>query len=360
MRNCLPYILTLCILLFFSTQSFAQDAPQTSNQSLNQSGEQATVQPPWQICNETSYMLNIAIAGVPAGQAGRPVSVWGWQSLRSGKCEIIEVEKGTPRFVYARSDSMHQGGIREWKGRYDYCVASEDFTAKTETDCDEQKMTTKQFLQVIPTESRTAFIEPNDYGRFAETAGLQRLLGDNNYNIKRIDGRAGKRTTNTLRKFLKDQELKYSTNVDAQYLALQAAAHKTKQNVGVRFCNKSTGKLWSALAYNDNGSVESRGWWPIAIGACIHPFAENLQGRAVHYYVRQETKDGDDKVLKVSSKNAKPICIGPSKFSALRHEFCQDRGYVSANFKAVSGDGIGVKIDLTDADFDGELVNELR
>jgi len=346
-------IFVMCAAFSLSTTSVAQNAS-------TQTPEQPNLQPPWQVCNETSYILNIAIAGVPEGQAGQSVSVWGWQSLRPGKCEIINVEKGTPRFVYARSDALHQGGVREWKGRYDYCVAEEDFTAKTDISCEIQNMTMKQFLQVIPTESRTAFVEPSDYGRLAETAGIQRLLGDNNYDIKRIDGRTGRRTTNTMKKFLKDHALTSSINVDAQYKALQEAALKTKQDVGVRLCNKTTAKLWAALAYNDNGTVESRGWWPIEIDMCIQPFAENLKGRAVHYYVRQETIGGDDKILRTATKDAKSFCIGPSKFSAISHEFCQDRGYVSADFKSVPSDKMGAQIDLMDTDFNVAVVSGLR
>lgn len=344
-------ILAMCAVFSLSANSFAQDA---------ETAEQPPQQPPWQVCNETSFVLDIATAGVPAGQAGQPVSVWGWQSLRPGKCQIVEVEKGTPRFVYARSNALHQGGVREWKGRYDYCISFDDFTAKTDLTCELQNMTTKQFLQVIPTESRTAFVEPDDYGRLAETAGLQRLLGDNNYDIKRIDGRAGKRTTNTLRKFLKDNGFKANLGVDAQYAALQETAQKARQTVGVQFCNKTTAKVWTALAYNNNGAVESRGWWPIEVGDCAQPFTENLKGRNAHYYVRQETSGVDDKILKVDANDAKPFCIGPSTFSALRHEFCQDQGYVAAQFKLVPGGKSGAQIDLTDADFDTAAVSGLR
>jgi len=349
MKRIVTNILALCIAASLSSTGFAQDA-----------GIDTPQQPPWQVCNETSFILNIATAGVRAGQAGQPVSVWGWQSLRPGKCQIIDVEKGTPRFVYARSDALHQGGIREWKGRYEYCIADEDFTAKTDISCDLQNMTTKQFLQIIPTENRTAFVEPSDFGRLAETAGLQRLLSDNNYDIKRIDGQAGRRTRTILNKFLKDHELKSPLNVDAQYDALQAAALKTIETVGVQFCNKTTVKLWTALAYNSNDVMESRGWWPVEAGTCIQPFTENLKGRDAHYYVRQETSAGTDKILKTATKNAKAFCIGPSTFSALRHEFCQDQGYVSANFKPLPNDKPGAHIDLTDADFNPAPVSGLR
>ncbi|MCF6274471.1 MAG: DUF1036 domain-containing protein [Robiginitomaculum sp.] len=349
-------ILVFCLALSIGLPSFAQEtAVQISEQTLP-----PPIQPPWQVCNETSFILNIATAGVLEGQAGQPVSVWGWQNLRPGKCQIVDVEKGTPRFVYARSDAMHQGGVREWKGRYDYCVAEEDFTAKADISCALQNMTTKQFLQVIPTESRTAFVEPSDYGRLAETAGLQRLLGDNNYDIKRIDGRTGKRTTKTLQKFLKDHGLKSSISVDEQYTALQENALKVSKNIGIRLCNKTTARLWAALAYKNEGATESRGWWPIDKGTCIQPLTKNLDGRDAHYYLRMETPAGADKILKVAAKDAKEFCIGPSKFSALRHEFCQDQGYVAARFKPVPTGKSGATIEFTDADFNDATVSGLR
>ncbi|MCF6219553.1 MAG: DUF1036 domain-containing protein [Robiginitomaculum sp.] len=349
-------ILTFCLALSTGLPSFAQEtAAQISEQTLP-----PPVQPPWQVCNETSFILNIATAGVPAGQAGQPVSVRGWQSLRPGKCQIIDVEKGTPRFVYARSATLHQGGIREWKGRYEYCIAAEDFTAKTDISCELQNMTSAKFLQIIPTESRTAFVEPEDYGRFAETAGLQRLLRDNNYDIKRIDGRTGRRTTNTLQKFLKDHGLKPSISVEAQYTALQENALKVSKNIGMQLCNRTTAKLWAALAYKNEGATESRGWWPIDKGTCIQPLTKNLDGRDAHYYLRMETPAGTDKILRVNTKDAKEFCIGPSKFSALHHEFCQDQGYVAARFKPVPAGKSGATIEFTDADFNDATVSGLR
>jgi len=341
------FTLKLAAALSMSAQSFAQTA-------------ETPQQPPWQVCNETSFVLDIATAGVPAGQTGQPVSVRGWQTVRPGKCQIIDVEKGTPRFVYARSASLHQGGIREWKGRYEYCIAADDFTAKTNISCELQNMTSAKFLQIIPTESRTAFVEPEDFGRYAETAGIQRLLRDNNYEITRIDGRTGRRTTNTLQKFLKDHDLEKNLNVDAQFTALEENARKMRTSVGVQLCNKSSAKLWAALAYENHGIMESRGWWSIDKGTCIQPFTENLKDRNSHYYVRMETPSGVDKILKTIGKNTKEFCIGPSKFAALHHEFCQDQGYVVASFKPVPNGKRGAKIDFTDADFSDATVSGLR
>lgn len=348
-------ILAFSLGLSLSASSFAQNV-EIPEQAITHT----PIQPPWQVCNETSFILDIAIAGVLAGQVGQPLTVRGWQTLRPGSCQVIDVEKGTPRYIYARSANVHQGGVREWKGRYDYCIAAEDFTAKTDISCELQNMTTAQFLKIIPTESRTAFIEPEDFGRFAETAGLQRLLRDNNYDIQRIDGRTGKRTTNTLQKFMKDHELKSSISVEAQYAALRENARMIRETVGVHLCNKTTAQLWAALAYKNNGVVESRGWWPIDKGSCIQPFTENLKDRDVHYYVRMETPAGIDKILRANTKNSKEYCIDPAKFSALRHEFCQDQGYVAARFNPVPVGKPGAKIEFTDTDFNAAMISGLR
>ncbi|MBL4852865.1 MAG: DUF1036 domain-containing protein [Robiginitomaculum sp.] len=305
-------------------------------------------------------MLNIATVGIPKGQAGQPLTVRGWQILRPGLCQTVDVEKGTPRFVYARSANLHQGGIREWKGRHEYCVSDGDFTAKTDISCALQDMTTAHFLQVVPTERHTAFTEPDDFGRRAETAGLQRLLKDNNYDIKRIDGRTGKRTNQTLEKFLRDHELKVNIPVAAQFAALQKFAETVRKTVGIKICNKSSARIWVALAYSQDATPEARGWWPIDISACAQLFAENLKRRDAHYYVRQENGDGVDKILQVPANKGKLYCVGASTFASLHHEFCHDQGYIPARFKPVPKDKSGISIDLQDSDFSSAPVSGLR
>ncbi|PHS41186.1 MAG: hypothetical protein COA91_02395 [Robiginitomaculum sp.] len=345
------YLLLAGCLFFIGVLSAAQDVLPTP---------ETIEQPPWEVCNETSFVLDIAIAGTAKDQAGAPMTVRGWQNLRPGLCRIVDVEKGTPRFVYARSANLHQGGVREWKGRHEYCVSGEDFTAKTDISCALQDMVAAKFLQVVPTERHTAFTEPEDFGRRAETAGLQRLLGDNNYDIKRIDGRPGKRTRNTLNKFLKDQGLKTNITVAAQYAALQKAAVEARKTVGIKVCNKSSARIWVALAYNSGAGKEARGWWPVAMGRCVQPFAENLKNRDAHYYVRQENAGAADKILQVAADKGGLYCVGASTFASLQHEFCRDRGYIPVRFKPVPADKPGVVINLQDGDFNIAPVSGLR
>ena len=338
----------------------ATEALKTEKQETDISTSNAAKQLPWEVCNETSFIQEIATATITDSTPGTPMMVKGWLKLLPGACQEVEAVKGTPRFVYARSASVHQGGIREWKGQHDYCVGDEPFEAKTNLSCALQNMQSRKFLRVIPTEHRTAFVEPSDFGKKAKTAGLQRLLKDNNYDVKRVDGLDGRRTTNTLNKFLKDNKLATDLSLEAKYVALEKHALKIQEKIGVTLCNESEAKVWGAIAYENGDEVESRGWWPVETGTCLRPFSESLKGRQVHFYARQENGDQTDKVLKVSPKSAKDLCVGESKFSAVRQEFCEDQGYITARFHALPIDQTGARIILKDGNFAAAIISGLR
>lgn len=343
----LPFCLLALALLPLTTSA------QTENTD-------APAQLPWQVCNETSFVQDVATVSIQSGETTSPLTVRGWTKLLPGDCETIDAEKGTPRFVYAKSASVHQGGIREWRGEHEYCVAEEDFEAKTDLSCPLQNMQPRGFLRVIPTEHRTAFVEPEDYGRKAVTAGLQRLLLDNNYDIKRVDGITGRRTTNTLNKFLKDHEIATDISTEEKFAALEKFAREAQTKIGVTICNESSARVWSALATTSGDELESRGWWPIDTGACLRPYTKSLKDNQVHFYARQEKEGQTDKVLKVASKSSADLCVGEAKFAAVRQEFCEDQGYLTARFHALPLDQTGARIILKDANFGDAAVSGLR
>ncbi|MBL4871366.1 MAG: DUF1036 domain-containing protein [Robiginitomaculum sp.] len=338
---------------------------QTSDDAQNRS---------WQICNETSFILDFAIASIFDGKNAGKLSVKKWQKLRAGTCLTANLQKATPRYVYARSSPLHQGGIREWKGRHVFCVSPHrvklknvpDFIIQDDKECLEQNRVPAKFLRVIPTEERTVFTEPNGYGKKAQTAGLQRLLLDNNYDIKRIDGIGGRRTSNTLRKFLKDKGLNNGLSTEAKLDALESSVLAAKNKTGVEFCNQSSAKIWTALAWRESNYWLAKGWWPIKPKSCIRPFTKSLKGLKVYYYARLETDTSNDLVIKTvstSQKNKndeKSFCIGPSSFASVAHEYCQDRGYVSARFLPLPNNLTGTRIDLAEKDFAPETLKGLR
>lgn len=326
------------------------------------------------MCNETSYILNIAIASIYEDDGTGQMSVKNWQKLRAGKCLTADVKKSAPRYVYARSHPVHQGNIHEWKGQHAFCISPDTitptdqplFSIQAEQTCGAQNMLSADFLRVIPTEKRTAFVEPNNYGKKAETAGLQRLLQDNSHDIKRIDGIGGRRTSNTLQAFLKDKKLKPGLSLDAKLDALEIGALAAKPSVGVHLCNDSSKRIWSALAWRANTHWESQGWWPIDPKSCANPFTRSLKNADVFLYARLETETPQDLVLKPISTNDKAkteeknFCIGASSFAAVTHEFCRDQGYISAKFKPLPNNKTGVKLTLRDQDFIKPSLSNLR
>lgn len=356
--NVLKYVVLVFMALCMPLNGYAQSDGDVSEQR------------PWQVCNETSYILNIAVASVTQGEGNSPLTVKGWHRLRSGKCQIMAVEQGTPRYVYARSASLHQGGVREWKGRRSFCVGvkEDDFTASTNTACNLQDKVFADFLRVVPTEERTAFVEPANYGKKAETAGLQRLLMDNNYAITRVDGLGGRRTSNTLDTFLKDHKLSTNSSLGARLDALEKFATAAQSTIGLTICSTASARIWSAIAYRADGYWESKGWWPIEPNSCVRPLARNLKNMEAHVYARLEVTGQQDRILivpQLPARNAKKVsnkefCISEAGFAAITHEFCEDQGYVSAQFKPVSNIQTGVTLSLSDAEFKQTTLAGLR
>ncbi|MEE9273095.1 MAG: DUF1036 domain-containing protein [Robiginitomaculum sp.] len=345
-------------------QSIPAQKPLTSEESPIPEEPPTPEEHVWKICNETSFLLSVATANVPKGKSGAPLTVQGWHRLRPAQCKEINAEKRTPRFVYARSSKLHQGGIREWKGRHEYCIGDVDFTAKTDMSCALQKLSSAKFLRIIPSEQRTVFVEPSNFGSKAETAGLQRLLMDNGYNIKRVDGFDGKQTSKTLNKFLKDNDLSTTISTDEKYAALTKDAVKKVDKIGITLCNKTKEKIWSAIAYQGDEWIVAKGWWPLEAQQCIHPYTSSLKNKETYIYARKEQSEGalsaQDRILKASTKEGRNFCIGEAKFSSTRHKFCTDQGYISARFKKLENDKVGAKINFNDADFTTGVISSLR
>ena len=318
----------------------------------------------WQVCNETSYVLRLAIASPVAGK----MTPRGWTRIRPGSCETPDGTVGIQRFIYAESSPAHRGGVREWKGKAPLCTGPEDFTADTEQSCAEQGLETRPYIAVSPDDPVTSFVEAREYGGKAGDAGIQRLLKDNGYDISRIDGLAGRRTQRTLSTFLKDRELAQNLSQSQQIDALEQAALEHVKDIGLTLCNKSEERIWSAIGLRKKGLWESRGWWPIEPEDCLQVHKESLSGSDLHFYALQEDTPEDpenepprpDKKLTSVSVEPVQFCIAEARFSALGRENCTDQGYHAATFRVLPTDREGVTINLTDSDFTAASAVELR
>ena len=339
---------TLCVL---PLSSFAQDAEQNTAQNTATSAPSAA----WDICNETSYIMRVATAYIRGGK----ISPKGWDKARPGQCITQNVPISSPRYVFAESDPVHQGGIREWAGSVPLCVSPDDFSADATKSCQLQNLKTRNYLSVDPSDPRTSFIEPDNFGKQAATAGMQRLLKDSGYKITRIDGLPGRRTTRTLSTFKKENKL--AKNVDDNTLidALAKVAKAKQEEVGLEVCNNSSSRIWTAVATRDDGDWKSRGWWSIEQGACLRTLTKTLQGTEAHYYALAENitegedgpKIGPDKRLRSVATTPAQFCVAEAKFSALGREYCSESGYAVANFRPIPTDNDGIRVTLTDQDF---------
>ena len=340
----------------------AQTPPKLDRAKQQSETAAIAAEPDWQICNETSFTLRIATVTAVDGK----LQPRGWSKLHAGNCMAHDAPKGTPRYVYAESSPAHRGGIREWKGTSLFCAGDEDFIADTSIGCALQNLATRPYLSVDPSEKITTLVEIDDFGSKASVAGVQRLLQDNGYEITRIDGVAGLRTSRTLATFLKEQELPTSLSSQAQLEALEAKASEKIKAVGLTVCNKSSANIWAAIGHRRNGNWESKGWWEIKSEDCGQVFTESLISSEVSFYalqsgrINEEGAKSDERILRSIAATPSQFCIADSRFSVLGRENCTDLGYKAANFRVLPIDKEGLSVELTDADFAEPSTSGLR
>ncbi len=342
------YIQTLAVLsLSVASPALAQTS-ETDNAASSIPANQ------WNICNETSYVLRVASATQESGK----MTPRGWDRVRPGGCLTKTPPMGTDRYVFAESAGFHIGRVREWKGTVSLCVDVGDFESDASMSCKLQDMDTRPYLKVDPKEQTTTFIEPDNFGDKADTAGIQRLLRDNGYKISRIDGMKGRRTTRTLSTFLKENEIDGNPTTGEKFEALIKGAQEVQASIGLTLCNKSSQTIWSAIAYQSEGEWESRGWWPIDANDCARPFSDTLENSNAHFFALQEqpmSEDSEtrpkDRLLRTIAAKPRQFCVAEGVFSAIGDEYCSDRGYSPVSFRPLPTEETGTTVNLTDADF---------
>ena len=306
----------------------------------------------WEICNETSYVMRFASAFIRSDR----MQAAGWSTVQPGACTDVATPKNSPRFLYAESLAVHRGGVREWKGDIELCAKEADFTSDATDNCQLKNMDTRDYFAVKQSESRTAFIEPGDFGVNAEIAGLQRLLQDAGYKITRVDGLSGRRTLRTIASAKSDLELDKTATHQELISALIPKAEAARNTIGLDICNDGTARMFGAIAIQESGNWTSRGWWPIKIGQCVKPYDRSLIGTQAHIFALQEAKteageSAPDRRLRSEVVTPAPFCIAEARFSALGREKCLEQGYAAVDFRPVPSDVDVQVIRLTDADF---------
>jgi uncharacterized membrane protein len=306
----------------------------------------------WQICNETSYVLEAATAR-PDGQA---ILVQGWKRLRPGECRVAiapPLARGT-HYLYARTSAAHRGGRNQWGGDARICVdPAHSFSFENPPDCGVQGLEERDFRrdQINNRDSgRTSFAEAEPYTLArARQAGLQRLLGDAGYDLyanqRSIDARA---IATSIAQFRSLARLAPTASEDQLIDALEVAARRRADQVGLTLCNRTHGHVWTAVARRRGEGWESRGWWGLNPGGCVRTIDEVLFQDLYYVYASLDSEDGP----RLLAQGGEPFCSSPSRFAILGREHCDQRYYDTTLFTPISAhQRQGLVVDFTERDF---------
>ncbi|MGJ3232528.1 MAG: DUF1036 domain-containing protein [Oceanicaulis sp.] len=302
-----------------------------------------------EVCNETSFMVEVAKAWrTPSGVAAE-----GWVRIAPGGCGEIGPGPETDQYLYARSTTAYLGGVREWRGGLDVCVDETDFQIEGVADCAALGLETRQFRQLDEAErSRAVLVELADFRERAEEAGLQRLLQAAGYDIRVIDGYAGRRTRRQIEAFESDVGRSFGADRAGLIEALHAQAVERNANAGLRICNDAGLPLAAAVSRAEGQAYITRGWWRVEPGACAQPLAERLTAGEVFVHARLI----EGAAMRPLARAETAFCVAPGRFSTELREGCRDLGYEAATFRpAPEPENGGATLRLTDRDFEEAL-----
>ncbi|MBX9747812.1 MAG: DUF1036 domain-containing protein [Hyphomonadaceae bacterium] len=306
----------------------------------------------WQICNETSYVLEAA-TGRPDGRA---IVVQGWTRLRPGECRVAvnaPLARGT-HYLYARSSSAHRGGRRQWGGDARLCVDSSDsFTIENPPQCAAMSLDERRFrrVQINKRDSwRTSFSEATPFTLTrARQAGLQRLLDDAGYDLR--EGRRGadpRRIAQAIAQFRSTARLAPSASESQLIDALETFARRRAQQVGLTLCNRARGRMWTAIARRRGEGWESRGWWPLNPGGCVRAIDEVLIQESYFVHASLESPDG----TRFLAAGGEEFCTSGARFAIIGRENCPARYYDPLIFTPIATRGrSGLVVDFEERDF---------
>ncbi len=305
----------------------------------------------WQICNETTYVLEAATARPD----GRSIQVQGWTRLRPGECRVAvgaPLARGT-HYLYARTSSAHRGGRQQWTGEAVLCVdPSRQFQIENPPRCTDS-YEGRRFRRVLINKRdswRTSFSEASQYsqGR-ARQLGLQRLLEDAGYDVR--EGRRGvdpRRIASAIAQFRTTARLSPNATQDQLIDALETAARRRAGQVGLTLCNRTRGRVWTAIARRRGEGWESRGWWALAPGGCVRTIDEVLIQEVYYVHASLDSQQGP----RYLAAGGEAFCTSPARFAILGREQCESRYYQTTLFTRIGArNRDGLVVDFEERDF---------
>lgn len=313
---------------------------------------QATGQSGWTLCNQTSFIVEAAIGRPERGQN----IVSGWTRLRPGECRLAltgQLQRGV-HYLYGRTSSAHRGGQRQWGGPGVLCVSprEEKFQHRNPENCVIAKLEERGFREVRINKRdnwRTFFAEAEPFSMArARAAGIQRLLADAGY-----DNRGGsadpRRTAAAIGRFRDDVRLPANATEDQMIDQLEQLARKRADRVGLLLCNSTNARLMTAVARRRGEGWESRGWWPIAPGACARTIDDPLVQNVYYLHAIMEAREGE----RYLAAPGDTFCTARTRFAIIGRRDCDKRFYDTSIFVPINppANSEGLRVLLTDREF---------
>jgi uncharacterized membrane protein len=306
----------------------------------------------WSICNETRYVLEAATARPD----GRAILVQGWVRLRPGECRLAvaaPLARGT-HYLYARTSTAHRGGRRQWGGEATLCVdPTSSFAIENPPQCAAMGLEERRFrrVQINKRESwRTSFADSDLYSLSrARAAGIQQLLQDAGYTIPdRRGGLDPRQISAAIAQFRAAAHLAPNATEDQLIDALETAARRRADQLGLTLCNRTHARMWTAIGRRGAESWESRGWWGLAPNACVRAIDDTLTQQVYYVYAAIESPTGDRQLAAAGE----PFCTSPARFAIYGRDKCEERYYDTAMFSPISSRGRpGMVIEFDERDF---------
>lgn len=301
----------------------------------------APAQADYKLCNATSYVLDATIAY----ETDEGWESQGWFQLLPGACDPVisgRIEREV-YFVYARSIDAHAGGTKYFSGSDRFCTAPGDFLIDGRNDCATRGFDSHDFTRVETRTGQdwtTTFSEPADYAlNRAEIAGVQRFLKDAGYDVNKIDGISGRRTTRAITAFQNSINLRADGNITpGLYSALIENAEQRHAQTGLSICNTTDYLVWSAVGYESGDTFTSSGWIRIEPNRCEKAIKGALDQR--YYYTYAEAVDASGVVARRNNddliwRGNHTFCTKGTRFEIEGRDECGDRGFDETGFKRI-------------------------
>jgi uncharacterized membrane protein len=116
----------------------------------------------------------------------------------------------------------------------------------------------------------------------------------------------------------------------------------------LRLCNRTRGRIWTAVARRRGEGWESRGWWALAPGGCVRTIDEVLIQDVYYVHASLESPEGP----RYLAARGEQFCTSPARFAILGRDHCDTRYYQTTLFTPIGTRGrIGLVVDFEDDDF---------